>query len=155
MDDVGQSDQRQPDTYLEFAECAGCGELFPIRSRFGRKAKWCSEWCRKQQYQRPCAVCGKPCGGSDKSTYCSDCGQVHAQEVKAARRDEREAQVIALRAEGLLNYEIAERLGMTTPAVSNLVCRARHRGLEVTPAPIAGAAAHQMGRKIVRRSADA
>lgn len=54
-----------PESFLEFRECAGCGELFPIRSKHAKRAKWCSDRCRKRQYSTPCIDCGAPTNGSD------------------------------------------------------------------------------------------
>lgn len=44
--------------------CRGCGgPLLPARGP-GRPVVWCSERCRKAQYSRPCADCGRPMNGS-------------------------------------------------------------------------------------------
>lgn len=41
--------------------CAGCGTSF-----FGKgRAKWCSERCRKDQYDQECADCGVRVSGTD------------------------------------------------------------------------------------------
>jgi hypothetical protein len=46
--------------FLAFVKCAGCGELFQVRSKQAlARAKWCSERCRKRQYGQPCIDCGK------------------------------------------------------------------------------------------------
>lgn len=116
--------------FLEFRTCAGCGEMFPIRSILSRKAKWCSQKCRKGSYGDPCIDCGaRTAFGAERARVpeprCAKCAAV------ARRNDELAEQVIELRREGLLNHQIAERLGTSPHVIGNLVYRLRNRGIDV------------------------
>jgi hypothetical protein len=92
MSDLTSTVTTTPDAFLEFRECAGCGELFPIRNKMARKAKWCSERCRKAQYSTPCVDCGGPTGGSNgrgehASKRCVACDLVYRTETAEWTRD--------------------------------------------------------------------
>ena len=69
--------------FLEFLECQGCGEWFPIRSVHARKAKWCSDRCRKQQYAGKCVDCNGPTNGyngrSNAGERCRACAIAYRQ----------------------------------------------------------------------------
>lgn len=57
--------------------CAGCGTEFEWAVTSGRRRKWCSERCRKSQYDRACESCGARLSGTDpgktKTELCGAC----------------------------------------------------------------------------------
>jgi RNA polymerase-binding transcription factor DksA len=118
--------------------CPGCGDPLPP-SRGNAPRKWCSERCRKMQYRRPCANCGAPCGGSDLSTYCADCGLriglARSRALQHAQVAEKRDLVLALLADGATNREIAERAGTTLGAIGVFVNRLRRYGYDVRRPP--------------------
>lgn len=70
--------------------CRGCGGPLPPSRGPGRPMVWCSDRCRKGQYSRPCADCGKPLNGSDgrgerAPVRCSPCQHrtVETREAKS------------------------------------------------------------------------
>lgn len=63
---------------------------------------------------------------------CSDCWLRLGMPAHCAQRRQASWDAVRqLRAEGLLNYEIAERLGFTASKVSTIVHRMRKAGVEV------------------------
>lgn len=128
--------------YLEFRECAGCGELFPVRSRYAYRAKWCSERCRKAQYDfDPCVVCGGktssgPANGRVKDPRCDSCTRRHKRERELARQ----AVIERLWAEGKTAKQIGEVLGWNPRYAGNIIAVCRHRGYDL-PVRNAGSSA--------------
>lgn len=60
--------------------CGGCGVVLPPQER-GRPRKWCSEWCRKRSYDKPCIDCGTLVDGTTPSRCggrCIPCNAAHA-----------------------------------------------------------------------------
>lgn len=63
--------------------CPTCGNtVHPRNSYAARRQKFCSERCRKAQYSRPCADCGKPLHGAsgrgpNAPTRCLPCTNAH------------------------------------------------------------------------------
>lgn len=60
--------------------CQGCGTAIPL-SRGGAARKWCSERCRKRQYDQVCIDCGTRVSGTDpgkSSGRCQPCAAVLA-----------------------------------------------------------------------------
>jgi transposase len=76
--------------------------------------------------QRACSECGGPVG-TRRAGRCDPCFRRHLAERRAV--------VLALRNEGLMNVEIADRLGTTQQAVANILCRERKLGAPVRPTP--------------------
>lgn len=110
--------------------CAGCGELFMGRYR----AIWCSERCRKAQYPSdPCVECGGPtssnaANGHELEPRCNDCRLAE----QATARELVDQMVLELRGEGLLNYQIADALGLpSAQSVASRVYRMRLEGVAV------------------------
>jgi DNA-binding NarL/FixJ family response regulator len=117
----------------EFSDrkCEGCGTSLP--SAYPNRI-WCSERCRKQtRYSRPCVDCGKPLNGSDGHSAKAAVRCVRCAALATVPREvrEREGTVLSMRAQGMLNYEIAHALGCTPAAVTNLVWHMRKRGRNV------------------------
>lgn len=112
--------------------CGECG--VSIEGRHGR-ARFCSDRCRKLNHGAAwCEVCGKRTGwGTPPPTHCAE----HNPSYEKAHERERQRILTAqkLRKQGLLNYEIAERMGSTQWSIATLLKRpnvARH-GLEHVP----------------------
>jgi len=113
--------------------CRGCG--IPIEQP-GRGARriWCSERCRKAQYQGACEACGAPTHGGDGrsgpkvSTLCFSCNQIATRELMRMRNAEKREMVERLWREGALSGEIAVLMGWSNPRqaatyISNLRAR--------------------------------
>jgi transposase len=64
------------------------------------------------------------------------------------RRGDLEDRIVELRAEGLLNVEIARTLGLSAAAVSNLVCRMRKEGRVVAATTYGPGAAREVSREV-------
>lgn len=66
--------------------CRACGaELAPRSVPRGRPRKWCSERCRKSQYDRACVDCGARIGGTDPakpSLRCRSCQDRHQHDAR-------------------------------------------------------------------------
>jgi hypothetical protein len=124
-------------------KCAaeGCtNELAPTKA-LGRPRKWCSDRCRRTQYSRECLDCGAALNGSDSAgrhLRCRRCaGLKHAL---LAGRAEAVLEMWRLReTEGLLNKEIAERVGRSASTIATEFQRLRASGFSVPKAPYRGA----------------
>jgi len=94
------------------------------------------QWDRDNRAE--CPRCGGAmCAGSRSPSHCPDrCWECLRDEADARIR-----RFIALRREGLLNPEIAEREGTTVPAVAMTLSNARRQGYDVPPSPYGPAAA--------------
>lgn len=60
--------------------CKGCGVALPPTIGTGRPRKWCSDTCRKRQYDLACADCGVRINGTTPSRLkdvprCADCSR--------------------------------------------------------------------------------
>lgn len=53
--------------------CQGCGSPFDRPSHRGREPKWCSETCRKAQYDKTCIDCGARISGTDPGKASGRC----------------------------------------------------------------------------------
>jgi hypothetical protein len=119
--------------------CAGCGA--PLPPSLGPKPrKWCSERCRKAQYSRPCRDCGAPVEGSEgrgpnRPERCQSCNARRAAARMSARFYARANRMLALRADGWTNREIAAALGTWESNVSRCLRELRERGAVVPPSP--------------------
>lgn len=97
--------------------------------RTAQKRRWA------QENRAECPRCGQPMGsgsagrspGRFRPEVCRNC---LTDEARA-----RAARFIAMRKEGLLNVEIAEREGVETHVVATVLSRAYRWGLEVPPSP--------------------
>lgn len=120
--------------YLEFRECAGCGELFLVQSPFAHRAKWCSDRCRKQTlYSTPCVDCGAPTNGSDGRGAHQRCQACNGQEAARRERDRAAPQrelIERLWREGWTSQQIAERVGVAAQP-KGFVSRCRQRGYDL------------------------
>ena len=66
--------------------CRGCGAPITQPLTRGRRREWCSDKCRKRQYDRPCVDCGTPIDGttpSRKAERCPACASRRAHEDAA------------------------------------------------------------------------
>jgi DNA-binding CsgD family transcriptional regulator len=94
---------------------------------------------RKRSYGGVCDTCGGPTHGSDgrskAPTRCAECSIARTVAIVRTRADARKAEVLALRRQGLLNKEIAKRVGTSADAVNNLVHRMKRDGINVGPSP--------------------
>jgi hypothetical protein len=67
--------------------CKGCGISIPL-ARGGPERLWCSERCRKRQYDRVCSRCGGRASGTDPSRtltdLCKVCFAAEAHETSVA-----------------------------------------------------------------------
>jgi DNA-directed RNA polymerase specialized sigma24 family protein len=112
-------------------KCEGCGTPLPHADP---RRIWCSERCRKQtRYSHPCVDCEKPLNGSDGHSAKAAVRCVRCAALAAVPREvrEREEAVLRMRAEGMLNYEIAHALECTPSTVGSLVSNMRKRGRNV------------------------
>jgi predicted Zn-ribbon and HTH transcriptional regulator len=78
-----------------------------------------------------CPECGDRISDVRRAVKCANC------KFEAVRREaiDRTVRFIALRKEGLLNIEIAEREGVTTPVVNTVLSRASRYGLDAGRSP--------------------
>ncbi len=90
--------------------------------RVGVRAEQKRRWDREH---RPVCACGRPMARARR--MCRAC-----YERPGAIRNE---QIIALRAAGLRNVEIAAQLGMPRATVSTIIQRLRERGVEIGACP--------------------
>ncbi|MDE2103219.1 MAG: helix-turn-helix domain-containing protein [Patescibacteria group bacterium] len=91
--------------------------------RIGKRAEQKRRWDHENRH-----VCG--CGRPMKrgASMCVTCREEYTRE--------RHAEIVAMRAEGMRNAEIAAELGTTMYAVATIICRLRKRGIEVAPAKL-------------------
>lgn len=108
--------------------CQGCGIGLAPPKKYGRPRKWCSDRCRKQTlYSTPCVNCGTPTtGDGSKHELCAACNTLATGARNTAARVKREQVILALRAEGLSNRDIAARTGSTASAIAGFLSRQRH-----------------------------
>jgi hypothetical protein len=108
--------------------CDGCGEEFVYSNRRGRNPRWCSNLCRKRTlYSGTCEVCGAPTNGSNGREKAPKRCAAHnpGWETVHSQAEARTKRMLALRRQGLLNHEIAEREGVSVPVVADLLQRRR------------------------------
>lgn len=109
--------------------CPNCGDPLPPQRGPGQQRKWCSDYCRKQQYATGnCIACGKrlPYHGRaapSEGRRCADCEQ--------SRNVERNRQIVAAWNEGQPEWYIAEQQGLTPGQVRGCVQQVRKRGEHV------------------------
>jgi transposase len=103
-----------------------------------------ADHARKRSYGGVCDTCGRPTHGSDgrskAPTRCAECSIARTVAIVRTRADARKAEVLALRRQGLLNREIAKRVGTSADAINSLVCRMKLDGIDVGSSPY-----HQRG----------
>jgi hypothetical protein len=113
-------------------KCRGCdSEAAPRKGRRGRKPEWCSERCRKRQYEQPCIDCGKPHMGRashPEQRYCHACAQRRSGEASAERARPRRELAERLWAEGRTYREIAPLIGMRLPTLKSQLTNWRNEG---------------------------
>jgi transposase len=109
-----------------------------IREYEARRAPKKRQWERDQAGD--CVDCGVHLS-CESSTRCAPCK--NALKHKEAR--ERTERFIELRRQGLFNYEIADREGVTSAVIATTLHRASRFGLEVPPSAY-GPTAARMGR---------
>lgn len=120
--------------------CDGCGESFAYVNRPGRNPRWCSERCRKRTlYGGKCEICGAITNGYDGPGTASDRCSAHNRpaEDHHAKAEVRTREMLALRNKGMLNAEIAARMGVSRFAVNAALSRSRlaRFGLAQPPSP--------------------
>jgi DNA-directed RNA polymerase specialized sigma24 family protein len=95
------------------------------------------EKVRKARYNGSCVDCGASTryGSSGPYERCDRCSRMREAERRRAERDARGRQMIEMRRGGLLNYEIAQRLGCSPEAVANLLYRMARDGYDVPRSP--------------------
>lgn len=67
--------------------CQGCGDRFLWVVKRGPVPKWCSERCRKAQYDKQCSDCGVRVSGSSpgrSSGRCTKCARAQRAEALLA-----------------------------------------------------------------------
>jgi hypothetical protein len=127
--------------------CEGCGGPLP-----GRRRKWCSEFCRKRSYWRPCEKCGDPCGGvatghgNGGTRFCVTCGGEVAGALGRERHRPRRELVEALWSDGVSCKGICEAIGVAPRNASTHIARMRARGYNL-PVRNAGASRGNKGAK--------
>lgn len=126
----GQSSAATTDVY----HCEGCGGAIPYAGR-GRHPKWCSGRCRKRSYGDPCVECGaKTRYGAESARvpvpHCDDC----RKRLDSDRRCELVMQMVELRANGLTNKQIGDRMGKSNLSVATELCRMRSLGFDIPAA---------------------
>jgi hypothetical protein len=107
-------------------QCHGCGR--DLSEVAGNPRKWCSEKCRKMSYYETTCACGRKTWGRER---CGDCARGDRLAQRRIAQKQRRIAIVLLRQEGLLNYEIAERLGVSTLAVASQVSQMRQEGWSV------------------------
>ena len=105
--------------------CKACGGALP--TTHGNR-RYCSDNCRKRKWEREhkstCVECGTVIWRGER---CDSCFRTELADRRAA--------IVALRNEGLLSSEIAQRLGTTRASVANILVRERKAGTEVRRSP--------------------
>lgn len=135
--------------------CAcGCGRPVPPQRGPGRARKWHSEACRKRQHAQACERCGNPTSHGSESRrvehpLCGVC--IAADRTKAA--DERAAEFVLLRRDGMLDWQIAELFDISPSAVASALYSYRQRGGTVPPSPYQPAPGWHRRSRVVRREA--
>lgn len=119
--------------------CQACGGPLPPRKRAaGRATKWCSQRCRRRQYEGVCKHCGKPTSGASgpgkAPEVCRSCNSAIEKPGPTAR-------TAAARPRRLLIQEmwragasakaIAAALGTTEATVSCEIVRMRRSGWDM------------------------
>ena len=89
--------------------------------------KWCSDHCRKEQYKGKCEGCGESTWGD----LCDLCARARVIGQRRVASERTRAEILSLRVDGLLNYEIAERLHLSVLSVNTHVWRMRRDGIDV------------------------
>ena len=123
--------------FLAFVECAGCGEMFPVRKKKAlNRAKWCSERCRKAQYSSPCVDCGAPTNGSDgrgpnAAKRCQKCSSTHTGQLQRDKWAPRRALVERLWREGWTSAQIEDELGTWHGPRGHFISSQRARGWDL------------------------
>jgi hypothetical protein len=103
--------------------CVQCGASLTPRQQ-ARRQKFCSARCvYAYRLSGVCVDCGGPC--TRTATRCGRC----ARRVEPPRHET----IRELRAQGLLNTEIAAVLGCSVHAVAQTVSNMRKRGIAVAP----------------------
>jgi DNA-binding NarL/FixJ family response regulator len=121
--------------------------LREIGERMGVSLKTVHSWlsdpggrrlrARKESYRGSCIDCGAPTYGGDGAPHdrCQGCNTLHAAERQRAMGERRAREILRLRREGLLNTEIAERLGICDETVARSMGRLRKRGEDIPRSP--------------------
>lgn len=110
--------------------CPACGGTF--QPRHGNQRFCCGDNARKRMWERgECPRCGGVLATANRSDRCESCWK----EDQHRKGRERTEEVIALRQEGLFNYEIEARLGLPYNTAATLLNRAHRFGLEVPRSP--------------------
>lgn len=131
-------------------QATGCCNLIGSPGRH-RPQKWCSRRCRQAQYSAPCVDCGRLLSGSDgrgpnAPQRCVACVGERASE--AAGRAAVALEMWRLReVEGLLNVEIAARVGAANVTVTTELYRLRAVGFAVAKSPYRGSDRRGNGAK--------
>lgn len=111
-------------TACQRGRCEGCGAELPDGAR-----KWCSESCRKEQYKNMCA-CGNPCWGE----CCESCARVLLDNRNLSRKQAQQKRwdrILAMREEGMLNYEISDILKVSALLIKSDIPRMKNAGMAV------------------------
>lgn len=130
--------------------CAACGKELPKSRAGGRPRKWCSERCRKSQYDRECIDCGARIDGTTPSRCggrCMPCANKIPRLAHVAHRQTIEA----MWAEGRTILQVCEAMGLKPNAEMISVWRARgydlpHRRTPEQVARITAASAENLAK---------
>ena len=116
--------------------CQGCGATGAEQVRGGPR-KWCSEKCRKRQYDRACIDCGARTSGTDPGRHggrCKPCGDAaidyFARPGSVQARETRE-RIAAMWQDGQSMREICEALGYSKGHLGVAIWRMRQAGYDV------------------------
>jgi hypothetical protein len=96
--------------------CAGCGTPLPPPKAPGQPRKWCSERCRKRQYDRQCARCGARISGTDPGSSSGLCRSCVAKRSTQRRYGARRVMAEAMWADGYTWKQIQTLTGIKANA---------------------------------------
>lgn len=124
--------------------CHGCGGPLAPSKAPGRPRKWCSERCRKAQYDQQCVHCGGRASGTDPGDVspdgarCVDCAKKHRTDAQVAhlaaakaRRRARWERIRDLALTGKSHKEIAREVGSTANRIHVELYAMRAAGWDV------------------------
>lgn len=110
------------------ARCKYCNKVIKKTLGRGRPREFCDEKCsRRYRRMSPCEECGNP----SWSKLCIHCSNAHLLFSKWQGQAILWNQILDLRTEGLLNYEIAAVLHKSHTMISTSITRMRKAGLKV------------------------
>jgi hypothetical protein len=114
---------------MESSRCLFCNNVIEQHKQ-GRPRKFCNAKCgRRYRRTSACTECGNPVW--DKRKLCVSCSNAHMTFAKRQNQAILWNQILDLRKEGLLNYEIAARLKRSHTMIATTVNRMKRAGVKV------------------------